>query len=255
MDVTCITLKTMVPGKIAEFLPTCTRTPSCDLRFASPDVLYQMSLITLSTRDTMLRGRRADKEINSGGAVGLQQSNLIAFQNSKSDNLLILEDDCIFTRDPQKELQALLANTLHFDVAIFGAKVDPLVGLEPVTFLPGWVFLDSKTYLLFYTHCVFYTKKAKTLLKKLYKEPQETHIDASLKNLNNTGELRVIVQANHHTAVQNSEPSQIIHTKLNCSQTCLTVHAYILLLIGISFYFFLLAAGLGNWARELAKSV
>ena len=220
-EVACITLKDKVPKDILMYFPQCRKVPAVDMRGVDAHELFRRDLISVSCYDTMKKGRRRDREFTSGGAVGLQQSVLLAFSTTRTRNLLLLEDDCYFKFDPLAEIQSLKANTKSFDVAMFGVyfkKPLNMLALEPVSFMPkGW-YWPAKGSELFLTHCVFYTETGRSIVKSAFEKPQEMHIDSTLRILSDAGVLRVIVQCTSHTAQQSMHPSTIIHVALDCPQ-------------------------------------
>ena len=212
LKILCITLQDKISDKILNHFPFCQIAPGVDLRNAPPLQLYNDGHITLSTLDTLVQGRTSHKEISSTGAVGLYLANVNAFA-LHNDHLLILEEDCMFTKDPTDEIDTLLRNVSEFDVAIFGAQTNAS-SLRPVAFMPaGWYHWEpGKGLRLTQTHCVFYSKNGKHIVHQCFQEPLEVHIDSWIRILADIGKIRLIVQINNHTAIQDpSHKSTLDH--------------------------------------------
>ena len=183
-----------------------------DLRAVPVDALYESRFVSRTAAFTLARGRKWHHEIGSRGAVGLAHAVRLALAERPDRPLLLLEDDCVL-KDAEAlraDVAALRAHMDAFDVASFGASMfDKTVRNPPVAYLSeGWHALHRGEFYLL--HCAFYTPHARRLLSAHLREhPLEMQLDALYSSMASLGELRVLVQTEHASAVQKRHVSSI----------------------------------------------
>jgi hypothetical protein len=193
---------------IRKFFPQTRVVQAVDLRDASPLLAVKKGWISDSTYDTISvqKQRRWDKEINSMGAVGIQQSNIKVLSMGEGP-ILVLEEDCIFKKDPRPEVASLLL--AEYDAAMFGTTLHWING-EPMSLagLPGWFHCDNMQ--VAGAHCVLYSAKGRVAVRDAFLEPQEVHCDIKLSLMAAYGRITLVAQVNAQapTVVHMTDPKQ-----------------------------------------------
>lgn len=171
-----------------------------DFREQTARSLYDEGRITLSTMDTIERGRRWHKEIPRPAAVGLFDSHVQALRSVRPGHFLLLcEDDCAMDAGIGAKVAALLRRPDDFDVAIFGPTVHG--ELDMLDELPGWGRLRQHSS-FWCTHCVLYSPRGRERALSLLRYPIEMQIDTMITLLARQGELTLVLEAHPHTARQ-----------------------------------------------------
>tara|TARA_B100000945_G_C20417918_1_gene616146 strand:- start:982 stop:1791 length:810 start_codon:yes stop_codon:yes gene_type:complete len=221
MDISIISLKQKNEIEIFKQMETLfpdhniMMQPAVDLRKTSEDNLIDAGLICETGHTNLLEGRKWHWELNSKGGVGLAQANRLALLKNEQQDLLLFEDDCYIPKAKEKkfteEIKILSSNTHDFDLAVFGAIQNPLLDKpkEKVRYMPdGWYYLNGKGFMM--THCTYYTKNGRHIVGEHLKNiPLGMQIDSLYSKLENRGKLRLIVQLNNWTAMQEFHKSSI----------------------------------------------
>jgi hypothetical protein len=193
--------------------------PGVDVRDVDVRALFGAGLVAHTAAHTLRHGRKWHHEHSSKGGIGLIHAVRLALARDTTRPLLLLEDDCVFRDEAAvvRDVATMRAHADAFDVATFGAqRVSSTSSLAPVAFLSdGWYHVgDDPFYLL---HCVFYTPRARRVLAEYLARPSEMQLDGLYSSLAALGELRVLMQLAHRSAVQAKHASSIQEVGGGCA--------------------------------------
>lgn len=231
LDVKIISLKKnpKILKNIREIFPQAEIHLASDFRSLKPIDLFYQKYITINAYDTLMKGRKWHKELTSSGAVGLYDSNRQALRTNKHKFLLLCEEDCVMDPSIYEEVRMLMDHKEIFDVAVFGPIIH---GKTISTHLKNWHTLTNKSS-FWGTHCVLYTPNAKEKLSEIYKNPLEIQIDSLLAFLDNTKEIRILLDIKRY-ATQSIHISNIQNLKCTmCSVDSNTNFIHISTMIAI----------------------
>lgn len=198
---------------VREFFPQVEVLAAVDLRKMPPLEALRLNLLSDSAYDSLIRGRRWHKEIDSVAAVGLQLSNLKALRMSTTRRLLLLEEDCLLLRDPRTEIASLIKT--NADVGMFGAptvaertgprnkKSEP--PKKEIGLSENWHDITGTHVIHYGTHCVFYSPRGRQLVADAFEKPLEIHIDAKLCLMAAKNAINLYVYTANDVAVQSHE--------------------------------------------------
>lgn len=199
--------------RIQRTLPQAHVFPASDFRSRTPDELYREGKITLSTVDTLKRGRRWHKELARVSAVGLFDSHVRALRSTANTSYLLLcEEDCQLSPRFAHRLRALLGSGVDFDVAIFGPDIHGHT--DAVAGLPGWRRLRGSAS-FWCLHCVLYSPLGREKASRLLEYPIDAQLDAILGMHALEGDIDLILETDA-TASQSFHPSTLQDTCVIC---------------------------------------
>lgn len=198
------------PPKLMQFMRTVSEDVAMqqgiDVRNVASESLVQSQVISFSSANAIDHGRKWHHEMPSKGAVGLAIANRLALMEDTSIPLLLLEEDCVIKHPEQfrDELNLLLARIDEFDLAVFGGTLMYDVRKSTkstISSMPShWVPLSGT---FFRTHCVLYSPKGRRKVSEyLRNNPLEMQIDSLYSEMAKMGMVRVWVQHENHSAVQ-----------------------------------------------------
>lgn len=197
MDAYVISLKPDPPSlpAIRRYLPDVQRFPAVDLRGSNMWECFHEGLISRNAYDTWCRGRRWHKEIETASTVGCYQSHLSALRAGDGP-VLVMEEDCMFLRDPTEEIATLLEHQDKWDVAMFGSSFwgSNAPGVKAGWLPKGWRDVSLDTVDGYGAHCVMYSAEGRKKVLERASMPQEIHYDLELHQMGFTGEISLMVQ-------------------------------------------------------------
>ena len=171
--------------------------------------LVTNNLITFSTENSIMNGRKWHHEHATQGGIGLIHAVRLSLNENNDRPLLILEEDCIL-RDEQTFLitiRKLLVRIDDFDMAVFGIFHTYQRQRQHVAYLPkNWFHVEDRFWGM---HCVLYSPKARAKLGRLLLGPAEMQIDSYCGNLARYKRLKIIGESSRRLAVQSTHSSSI----------------------------------------------
>jgi hypothetical protein len=134
--------------------------------------------------------RRSDYEINTPGAIGASLSHASCWKRlleSKSEYLVVFEDDTLVTEEYLKKIDKLIPTLPEWDMWLLGTHAWGLQGLPLNEDQQGWWRVYSFTGAHAY---ILNRRGAEILLKEVF--PIETHIEYYISACSALKELRLI---------------------------------------------------------------
>ena len=178
--------------------------------------LYQSSVISLSTFDSLLfNQRRWNKDLDRKTLHFLLQH--IAALEKIPVPFFLFNKNTIFHRDPNPETHTLFLNMHRFDVAMFAVTLAPQANermpeLVPVPFMPqGWFHAPSHHNSLEFlcNSAIFYSSSPLAFIPR----PYNSTLDSTLTMLASIGKIRLILQLQNPTL-----SAEATHVIINCNK-------------------------------------
>jgi hypothetical protein len=174
--------------------------------------LYRSEMISEVAFDSIMHGRKWHRELPQLGGVGLMQANRLALARADGP-ILLCEDDCkvLEPKRLKSEVRALL-HAHVYDVAVFGARL--ILGkndkLRQIDGIPGWYEISGGEGCQFvHMHCCMYSRTGRAKVWRLFDRAQTSQIDFLLSAHAEAGELRLALQLENPSVVQNYHQSSV----------------------------------------------
>ena len=177
------------------------RTPGVDLRKTPLDELG----VSHAAAHVLAHGRKWHHELTPG-SVGLAHAVRNALEETPSQPLLLLEDDCVFT-DPitfRDEVQRMLHDAT-FDVANFAMILTDGHRVRPSTHRDWWYVKGH----FWQAHAMLYMPHGRRVVARQLRQPLEMQIDALVGSLAHAKELCLVGKLRNAHARQAKHPSTV----------------------------------------------
>ena len=197
-----------------------------DVRRVPVEKLHRQDLISHSAEHSLRYGRRWHHEVGTRGAVGLAHAVRLALEEAPDRPLLLFEEDCVIDDEERllRELERLMQATSLWDMAFFGtfgpAKkrctrtatfMDEALG--PDASKNAWRFVDNGIF--WGLHCGVYLPSARAHVAARLRGPLEMQIDSLYSKMSSRGEVRIVVQVDRSTAMQDAHHASSVQESVS----------------------------------------